>query len=55
VDNPYDPRLSTPLTGLADLRKSRVGAWRIIYKVDEGKIIVDVVMIERRGQVYKRL
>jgi mRNA-degrading endonuclease RelE of RelBE toxin-antitoxin system len=40
---------------VGDLRKSRVGAWRIIYQVVEETKIVYVVTIERRGQVYKRI
>jgi mRNA interferase RelE/StbE len=55
AESPYDPRLSAPLSGVGDLRKSRVGAWRIIYQVVEETKIVFVVMIERRGQVYKRI
>ena len=55
ADDPYDPRLSAPLSGVGNLRKSRVGAWRIIYQVSEEPKIVFVVMIERRGQVYKRI
>ncbi|HLV96918.1 MAG TPA: type II toxin-antitoxin system RelE/ParE family toxin [Candidatus Acidoferrales bacterium] len=55
AENPYDPRLSAPLSGAGNLRKSRVGAWRIIYQVSEEPKIVFVVMIERRGQVYKRI
>ena len=55
AEDPFDPRISAPLSGPGNLRKSRVGAWRIIYTVvDETKILY-VVMIERRGQVYKRI
>jgi mRNA interferase RelE/StbE len=54
-EDPYDPRISAPLTGVGNLRKSRVGAWRIIYQVVEEAKIVLVVMVERRGQVYKRI
>jgi len=53
--DPYNVRLSAPLTGHQGLRKSRVGAWRIIFQVQDEKLIVFVVMIERRGQVYKRI
>lgn len=55
ADDPYDTRLSAPLSGHEGLRKSRVGAWRIIYQVQEADRIVFVLMIERRGQVYKRI
>ena len=55
AEDPYDPRLSGTLSGVGDLRKSRVGAWRIICQVVDETKIVFVVMIERRGQVYKRI
>ncbi len=55
AQDPYDPRISAPLKGAGDLRKSRVGAWRIICQVAEEPKIVFVVMIERRGQVYQRI
>jgi mRNA interferase RelE/StbE len=51
--NPSDIHLSAPLTNAGDLRKSRVGGWRIIFRVvDE---VIFVVMIERRDQVYQRI
>jgi mRNA interferase RelE/StbE len=52
---PWDGRLSEPLTNQGELRKSRVGGWRIIFSVDDENKVVNVVMIERRGQVYKRI
>ena len=55
AEDPYDPRLTAPLSGHEGLRKSRVGAWRIIYQVRDSERIVFVLMIERRGQVYKRI
>jgi mRNA interferase RelE/StbE len=55
AEDPYDPRISASLSGADNLRKSRVGAWRIIYQVVEETKIVYIVMIERRGQVYKRI
>jgi mRNA-degrading endonuclease RelE of RelBE toxin-antitoxin system len=32
-----------------------VGGWRIIFSVNEGDRTVDVVTVERRGQVYQRI
>jgi mRNA interferase RelE/StbE len=52
---PYDPRLSNRLTNDGGLRKSRIGGWRIIFLLDEEHHIVNVVTIERRGQVYQRI
>lgn len=52
---PYDPKISARLTNQGGLRRSRVGAWRIIFLVDDKARELTVVTIERRGQVYKRL
>ena len=53
AEAPGDPRLSSFLTNQGGLRKSRVGGWRIIFSLDEGGRIVNVVTVERRGQVYQ--
>jgi mRNA interferase RelE/StbE len=55
AEAPGDPRLSSLLANQGGLRKSRVGGWRIIFSVNEGGGTVDVVTIERRGQVYQRI
>jgi mRNA interferase RelE/StbE len=55
ADAPHDPRLSSPLTGKGNLRKSRVGGWRIIFSVEDEIKVVAVVTIEPRGQVYRRI
>jgi mRNA interferase RelE/StbE len=55
ADAPFDPRLSSPLTNAGGLRKSRVGGWRIIFLVNEESTSLEVVTIQRRGQVYQRI
>jgi mRNA interferase RelE/StbE len=55
AEAPQDPRLSSMLTNQGGLRRSRVGGWRIIFAVDEASKSVDIVTIERRGQVYHRI
>ena len=52
---PHDMRFSNMLTNQGGLRRSRVGGWRIIFVVDQQRRIVDVLTIERRGQVYNRI
>lgn len=51
--DPFDPRLSSPLTERPGVRKSRVGGWRILFAVDREETIVFVAAIDTRGQVYK--
>ena len=51
--NPFDPRLSASLTERSGVRKSRVGGWRILFKVDRDQRILFVATVDTRGQVYK--
>jgi mRNA interferase RelE/StbE len=55
AQNPYKARVSVPLAGYDGLRKSRVGGWRIIFTVDDDARRLQVVTIDRRGQVYQRI
>ena len=55
AEDPFDPRLSGLLTHRETLRKSRVGGWRIIFAVDDRGHVLNVVTVERRGQVYQRI
>jgi mRNA interferase RelE/StbE len=55
AEEPRGPRFSSALTNQGGLKKSRVGGWRIIFAVDEQARLVNVVTIERRGQVYQRI
>jgi mRNA interferase RelE/StbE len=51
--DPFDPRLSAPLTERAGIRKSRVGGWRILFIADHEARIIQVITVDTRGQVYK--
>lgn len=42
------------LKGHDDLLRLRVGNYRIVYTVDNGKLIVYVVDADKRGDIYKR-
>jgi len=55
AQDPYNARLSGPLTNQEGFRKSRVGGWRIIFTLDDAERSVRVVTVERRGQVYQRI
>jgi mRNA interferase RelE/StbE len=51
--DPFDPRLSAPLTEMPGIRKSRVGGWRILFSVDREAQVVYILTVDTRGQVYK--
>ena len=42
------------LQGYDDVLRLRVGTYRIIYTVDNGKLIVTVIDAGNRGQIYNR-
>lgn len=52
--DPFDPRLSAPLTDRPGVRKSRVGGWRILFTADRDAKALYVATVDSRGQVYKR-
>lgn len=53
AEDPFDPRLSAPLTERAGIRKSRVGGWRILFTADRDSKALAVLTVDTRGQVYK--
>jgi mRNA interferase RelE/StbE len=55
AEDPFEGRLSGALANHGNLRKSRVGGWRIIFSVNRQNVTIEAVTIERRGQVYQRI
>ena len=53
-DDPRPPS-SKLLGGSHDLHRIRSGVFRIIYKVDDDKLVVVVVMVGGRKSIYKIL
>jgi mRNA interferase RelE/StbE len=49
---PYDARLSQPVKMAEGRRSSRVGDWRIIYRIDEGERVIFVMAIQHRSKAY---
>ncbi|WP_449245510.1 type II toxin-antitoxin system RelE family toxin [Desulfobacca acetoxidans] len=52
--SPLDPRLSKPVKMSPGRRTSRVGDWRIIYRVNETDLIVFVLAICPRDKAYPK-
>jgi len=53
--NPQNPRLSREVEMAKGQRYTRVGDWRIIYKVNEKESLIFIVTIQHRSKVYKDL
>ena len=43
----------TKLAGKADKWRIRVGEWRVVYHIDDGRLVVLVVTLGVRGGVYR--
>ena len=50
--NPFEAANVTKLVGREGYRL-RVGDWRVIYQIDAQRLIVHVLAIAPRGEVYK--
>lgn len=53
AEDPFDARLSAPLTERAGVRKSRVGGWRVLFTANRDTKTLFVLTVDTRGQVYK--
>ncbi|SFD43896.1 mRNA interferase RelE/StbE [Thiohalospira halophila DSM 15071] len=53
ADNPHHPELDIkPLKG-REAWRLRVGDWRIIYEIHDQWLVVQIIRIGSRGEVYK--
>ena len=51
IDNPY--RVGKPLRfELEGYRSARRGQYRVIYRIDDGEVVVEVIKISHRGDAY---
>jgi mRNA interferase RelE/StbE len=53
-DNPFPPN-SKKVVGPHEIQRIRVGDYRLLYKVEEVELIVLVVKVGHRRNVYRRL
>jgi mRNA interferase RelE/StbE len=49
-----DPYSGEPMVGF-QYRKWRVGDWRIIYEIENDRLIVLIIDLGTRGGIYRRL
>ena len=54
AENPRPPG-SKKLEGAEDLHRLRVGDYRIVYKIEDQVLLVLVVRVAHRSDVYRRL
>lgn len=52
ADDPRAPGC-LKLAGRTDEWRVRVGTWRVVYRVEDGRLVVVVVEVGPRGKVYR--
>ncbi|MBP3285150.1 MAG: type II toxin-antitoxin system RelE/ParE family toxin [Clostridia bacterium] len=55
LENPFSNRNSIPLKGIANRYRKKIGDFRIIYEVRKKELLIVIVDIDSRGQVYNRV
>ena len=55
IDNPTPPNSKHLVGEVANLYRLRVGDYRVIYQVDGGKLVILVVHVGHRKDVYRHL
>lgn len=55
AENPYDTQINDirPLKGYKDTYRLRIGDLRVLYKVENQELIILVLEIGSRGDIYK--
>ena len=52
VENPRPPGC-LKMAGPGDEWRIRVGDWRVVYRIDDGRVVVIVVRVAPRGGAYR--
>ncbi len=53
-DNPR-PHLCKKLTGFADIYRIKVSDYRVLYRIEDKQLIIEVIRVANRKDAYKRL
>lgn len=53
AENPY-PKGTKKMVSYKNLYRIRVGDWRIVYKVENGKLMILILSVSSRGKIYKK-
>ncbi len=49
------PVMSKKFSGWKDRWRLRVGDWRVVYSLDNGILLILVLIVAKRGEVYLKL
>jgi mRNA interferase RelE/StbE len=49
------PHLCKKLTGFADIYRIKVSDYRVLYRIEDKQLIIEVIRVANRKDVYKKL
>jgi len=52
--NPYDPRLTDDVIMEEEKKYTRVGNWRVVFRIDDADKLIFVTAIQHRSKVYRK-
>ena len=52
--NPYDPRLTDDVIMEEGKKYTRVGNWRVVFRIEEADKLIFVTAIQHRSKVYRK-
>lgn len=55
LENPFSNRNSIPLKGISNRYRKKIGDFRVVYEVRKQELLIVVVDIDSRGQIYNRI
>lgn len=54
ANNPFAPNHNVkPLVGMKDCYRLRIGDWRVVYRLDNDALVITVIKIAHRKEVYR--
>ena len=54
ADEPHPPTAGK-LTGIGEVWRIRVGNWRVCYAIEDDRLVILILTVAQRGDVYERL
>ncbi|MDD9988761.1 MAG: type II toxin-antitoxin system RelE/ParE family toxin [Spirochaetaceae bacterium] len=54
ADEPHPPTAGK-LSGIGEVWRIRVGNWRVCYAIEDDRLVILILTVAQRGDVYERL
>ncbi len=55
AEDPYNDRHVVPIVGISGLYRKRIGDFRVLFEIIEDRLVIEIIKVASRGDVYKNL